>query len=411
MDIILILITGAILILATIKLYKYIKYELPLKRKRQFFDQIFTNIKFKSVDEHIPYYLSEKRVSPYTQCYSFHTFIPLKVWQAKRDILEMQLNKKIIDIKQSEDDNRTINVYIETKPLPKKITWNDKYIFRGAAFTLGVDHYGRVGVCLETTPHGFIAGETGSGKSNILKCFIHQALMKKYDVILIDFKRGVSFSDFSNEVSVYYEYKAVIEVLKDLVNETASRLDKFRESNVDNLRDYNLANENSFNRKIIFIDELAELLKTRDKEISNILYESIETLTRLSRAVGIHLIIGVQRPDSTIITGQIKSNVSFRICGHFVDKEPSRIMLGTDRASALPNIKGRFILKDDDVVEAQSFLFNRAVLSPVEAKESLRHIKETPALENEIKPNKHPSKEEPRQTGKSIEFDFSEFKK
>jgi len=115
---------------------------------------------------------------------------------------------------------------------------------------------------------------------------------------------------------------------------------------------------NSQSNTGLFIDELAELLKIRDNVISNTLNDSIETLTRLSRAVGIHLIMGIQRPDSTIVSGQIKNNVSFRVCGRFVDSEPSRIMLGNDSARSLPNIKGRFIVKDDNMYEVQAFYFS-----------------------------------------------------
>ena len=80
---------------------------------------------------------------------------------------------------------------------------------------------------LDKHPHAFIAGETGSGKSNILKCLIYQALAKSYDVILIDFKRGVSFSAFSDMLTIYYDYADVTKVLKDMVSETNNRLDKF----------------------------------------------------------------------------------------------------------------------------------------------------------------------------------------
>jgi len=137
-----------------------------------------------------------------------------------------------------------------------------------------------------------------------------------------------------------------------MVTETTTRLDLFRKNKVDNINDYNrLGTDYQLRRIIVFIDELAELLKTRDRTLSNLLYDSLETLTRLSRAVGIHLIMGIQRPDSTIVNGQIKNNVSFRVCGRFVDREPSRIMLGSDEASTLNNIKGRFIIKDDNLQE------------------------------------------------------------
>jgi hypothetical protein len=53
-----------------------------------------------------------------------------------------------------------------------------------------------------------------------------------------------------------------------------------------------------------------------------------------------------------------RTNVSYRVCGRFVDREPSRIMLSSDIASELPNIKGRFIVKDDGFSEVQSFYFS-----------------------------------------------------
>lgn len=99
------------------------------------------------------------------------------------------------------------------------------------------------------------------------------------------------------------------------------------------------------------------MVNVREKNLKNALYDSLETLTRLSRAVGIHLIMGIQRPDSTVVSGQIKNNVSFRICGRFVDKEPSRIMLDNTLASELPNIKGRFLVKGNTIKEVQSFYF------------------------------------------------------
>jgi len=275
---------------------------------------------------------------------------------------------------------------------------------------------------LERDPHAFIAGETGSGKSNILKCLIYQALYKDYEVELIDFKRGVSFPEFSNKLTVHYEYTNVIKVLRDLVSETASRLDKFREQQVDNINDYNNVSGEHLNRKILFIDELAELLRTRDKETANILNDCIETLTRLSRAVGIHLIMGIQRVDSTIISGQIKNNVSFRVCGRFVDKEPSRIMLGSDMANNLPNIKGRFIVKEDNLYETQCFYFKSDKAKKIGASKQTPQAQKRPQRQKdptpvptqqpEILEAKTPPKQQtkPRKRTKKFEFDFSEFR-
>ena len=335
---------------------RYIQ-EAPIRNRRKFFKDIFVTMGFFAKGDIYPYYLSEAEVSEYTTVFSFNTFIPANSWWARKDELEMYFGASITDIKQSTKDNRVIHVHVGVAPLPTHVEWVDSYLIKRGMFNIGKTHTGITLLDIEKHPHAFIAGETGSGKSNILKCFIHQALAKKYRVVLIDFKRGVSFADFKDKITIHYEYPEVVAALHGMVEETKKRLDKFREVGVDNIADYNKLKRGYMKRTIVFIDELAELLKTRDKATANALNDSIETLTRLSRAVGIHLIMGIQRPDSTIVSGQIKNNVSFRVCGRFVDPEPSRIMLGNERASKLPNIKGRFIVKGDNLQEVQAFYF------------------------------------------------------
>ncbi len=224
---------------------------------------------------------------------------------------------------------------------------------------------------------------------------------------MIDFKRGVSFAYFGNAIQVYYEYGATVRLLKDIVAEAERRLDLFRESRVDNINTYNQKSgyTKELKRMAIFIDELAELLKTRDKETSKSLYDSLETLTRISRATGIHLIIGVQRPDSTIITGQIKSNIPYRICGHFVDKEPSRIVMGNDIANTLPNIKGRFIIRDSNFHEVQAFYISDDFLHATYKRYSnTTDIPVTP----ETAPESVESTTDDKMTVEGIQFDFSD---
>lgn len=347
----------------------YRKHVLPDKKLRAFFNGVFKEIKLET-KERTPYYLSKKVASKYIIIYSFKTYFPLKMWLAKRDYLEMYMKEKIVDIKQDEQDKTIINILVENEPLPKRINWDDRYISKNDVLNIGISRYGVVGMDLDKYPHAFVAGATGSGKSNILKCFIHQSLCKGYNVVLIDFKRGVSFCEFEDEVTIYYDYTGILEVLKSSAEETISRLDRFRYAKVDNIKDYNQVADTPLKKIIIFIDELAELLKTRDKEIANILGDSIETLTRLSRAAGIHLIMGIQRPDSTIVNGQIKNNVSYRVCGWFVDKEPSKIMLACNAANELPIIKGRVVIKDDNLREVQSFLFPKGVVRDREAGET-----------------------------------------
>jgi len=385
----------------------YIK-EYPVKKRRKYFNRLFQQIKLTQ-NEDCPYYLYETELSEFAVMVVFVSLVPLSAWNAKKELLETHMNARIIDIKQEPDNYQKISLIIQTEPLPQFAEWSDRYIdLKQNTLVIGVSYYGLVSMDLEKQPHAFIAGETGSGKSNILKCMIHQALLKHYEVVLIDFKRGVSFSSFGNAVSMYYEYKDIILVIKEMILETTRRLDKFRNMGVDNINDYNRITADFLPRKVIFIDELAELLKTRDKELSHVLNDSLETLTRLSRAVGIHLIMGLQRPDSTIVSGQIKNNVSYRVCGRFVDREPSRIMLGSDNANGLPNIKGRFIVKDNDFYEVQCFYFSHetkisnAQTDYIVNGESKEDINDTETVQH-TKPEEKPQP--------PFKFDFSDMKK
>lgn len=332
--------------------------EKPYRDRVAYFNHVFEQVGLKSKDESLPTFLYEEEISDFTTLFAFETLIPISDWKAKKEQLEMYFNVEIVSIKQDQQNNRVIQVLIKKSDLPNIIEYNNEVDTENEKFALGIGYNGIVTVDLNKTAHMLIAGETGSGKSNILKLLVYQSLVKYYDVVLIDFKRGVSFSNFNDLVEIVYEYEKVAETFENMVEETKRRLDLFRSTKVDNINDYNkISTLKNLPRKIIFIDELAELLNTRDKELSNRLYDALETLTRLSRAAGIHLIVGIQRPDSTIVNGQIKNNISCRVCGRFVDKEPSRIVLNCDDASKLSNVKGRFLIKDDEMQEFQSFYY------------------------------------------------------
>lgn len=380
---------------------EYVKSYNELRRKK-LFSEIFQEIQLYTHDQIIPEYLYEQEISPFLTCLVFKTLTPLQIWYQKKEMLEMYANIKITDIYQAPDNMRIVNVLVQRAGLPEHVQWDNQYINQAEnVLNVGLSVYGIAGINLEMYPHAFVAGETGSGKSNILKCMIYQSIVKGYKVVLIDFKRGVSFSAFNGVVDVYYEYDTVIEVLNNMVEETKQRLDLFRQNRVDNINDYNRATGNNLKRIVIYIDELAELLKTRDKEISHKLNDSLESLTRLARATGIHLIMGIQRPDSDTVNGQIKNNTPFRVCGRFTDREPSRIMLASDAASNLPNVKGRFLIKADSVFEVQAFYFwdgiaNTAFLYKDYNTETLSQKEEQPGIG------------EKQESINSFEFNFNE---
>lgn len=98
-------------------------------------------------------------------------------------------------------------------------------------------------------------------------------------------------------------------------------------------------------RNVIVIDELAEITDTTDmdkphKKLAPAVVGKLATIARLGRAVGFNLVIGVQCGDANIVPGQIKSNISGRVCG-VADDTLSRIILGNGDADTLITKHGR----------------------------------------------------------------------
>ena len=82
---------------------------------------------------------------------------------------------------------------------------------------------------------------------------------------------------------------------------------------------------------LIVIDELNDLMmQVRDPIESLIL-----RITQKARAVGIHMIIGTQRPTPSVLTGVILANIPARICCKVADIEGSRAVLASGGAEGL----------------------------------------------------------------------------
>ena len=84
-------------------------------------------------------------------------------------------------------------------------------------------------------------------------------------------------------------------------------------------------------------------------------------IARQGRAFGIHLILATQRPDATILTGQIRNNIDCRICGR-ADNVLSQIILdSTEAADRIPkDAQGRFLKHDGTVFQGYLFDENTA---------------------------------------------------
>ena len=82
---------------------------------------------------------------------------------------------------------------------------------------------------------------------------------------------------------------------------------------------------------ILIIDELADLMAARGKEIE----ACVVRIAQMARAVGIHLVVATQRPSVEVLTGLIKANITSRISFQVATQFDSRTVLDMAGAEKL----------------------------------------------------------------------------
>lgn len=330
------------------------------------FETAFKEIDFKGKDGRYPY-LCETREEDKKLIHIFQSNIPVEEWRNKKALLETAFDCTILKI---ENGNSKRIVKVTTLPsdfrIPEKIDWQDAFIRESSGvITVGKSALSEITFDLNRVPHVLAAGETGSGKSVILRLILWQFINQGSRVYMFDFKGGVEFGiDYERYGEVVTERKRALQVLTMLEEENAQRLTLFRSMRVKNIVEYNKKTGKNLCRVGVFCDELAEMMDKKgaskeQKELMEKIEGKISTLARLSRATGINLILGMQRPDANVLTGQIKNNVPVRISGRFADKTASEIVLGSTDACNIPDIKGRFIYKvGNEMQQFQAYYFD-----------------------------------------------------
>ena len=314
--------------------------------------EVFQSINFIGKDKKYPHLIGSKKISDKITVLKYKSNISLEEWKKSTAQLETALDCSIQKIEQGNNKKVVILTVVDSKyQIPENIHWKDEYLRDKAKIVVGETALEQIEFDLNRNAHVLVAGETGSGKSVILRGILWQLINKAAYVFMIDFKGGVEFGKRYEEFGeVIMDRQRALEVLKLLVEENQKRLALFRDLEVKNLEEFNNKTGKNLCRVGVIIDEIAEMLdrkgvSKRDKELMDEIESCLASLARLARATGINLIIGVQRPDANVLPGQIKNNVVIRISGRFADKTASEIVLNTSEACGLPEVKGRFIFK------------------------------------------------------------------
>ncbi len=210
---------------------------------------------------------------------------------------------------------------------------------------------------LTAMPHCLIAGTTGSGKSVCINSIIMSIMyLQRPDMvklILVDPKvvEMAPFKDIPHLMCpVINETGRATSVLDWACEKMDERYEVLAEAGVRNIKGYNsLTQEELIERFqpstpeeeakipkklpyiVVIIDELADLMMTSGKEVESF----IVRIAQKARAVGIHLILATQRPQATVVTGLIKSNMPSKVAFRVASRMDSRIVLDQNGAELL----------------------------------------------------------------------------
>ncbi|CAI26705.1 FtsK/SpoIIIE family DNA translocase [Ehrlichia ruminantium] len=220
-------------------------------------------------------------------------------------------------------------------------------------------------------PHLLIAGTTGSGKSvainTMILSLVYSLSPDQCKMIMID-PKVLELSVYNSIphllTPVVTEPKKAVAALKWVVSEMESRYRLMSDIGARNIIGYNdkineaisqnrplekilqtgfdketgeavfekrLVELRLFPYIVVIVDEMADLMLVAGKEIES----SIQRLSQMARAAGIHIIMATQRPSVDVITGVIKANFPTRISFAVTSKIDSRTILGEQGAEQL----------------------------------------------------------------------------
>jgi hypothetical protein len=291
-----------------------------------------------------------------------NAFMPKAKFIEAKDRLESALQVYVDEVTESKASG-TVDLLYSHYEISKMVELKDHMTKTPQQFLVGQTRAKTIYSSLTDTPHLLIGGQTGGGKSTFLRQLVASLYCnnQNYDFTLIDMKGGLEFQLFENRerISVISNAKTakekftkldeiLTERFKLLKTNSCKDIEEFYKKPVEELKlpdglKHVTAN---LNRHIVVIDEAAELFLTSGK--NNI--ADIQDLTRKAiriaaqgRAVGIHLIIATQKPDSNAISTQIKANLTGIISFPMATLGASMSILGNGRAKELPAIPGRAV--------------------------------------------------------------------
>lgn len=178
-------------------------------------------------------------------------------------------------------------------------------------------------------PHLLLGGETGSGKSRVLYGLIYKFLRETP-------KENVYICDGKND-DLYKVSKYMLE-LPNVGNVNEEIADYIKD--VENIMDRRYAGQEQRKHPILLVvDEFAGVRDSMDKKEFEVLNKALRRIMMMGRAANIHIIMALQRPETSVLDGAIRDNFAIRIGLGNLKPENFKMIFGVNKDESILTIK------------------------------------------------------------------------
>lgn len=337
------------------------------REKLKVLTNAFKNAGLESKIGRLPNLISDFPLDPMTRKMRLtNAGFPISSFRAQAKFIESELGV-FIDVVKESREKRAVDIIYSHFPMEVEVKYSPEKTSRPYEFLIGQTRANTITSSFRESPHLLIAGQTGGGKSTFLRQFIVHLHTKDKGCkfLLIDLKGGLEFSMFEErkQFVVVPDVLAAVAELEKINNLLDERMAFLKTNKCKDIDGYFKKEEKdkkqiNLSRQVIVVDEAAEMFLAGQHAKAQYVQTGRVILSRVARqgrAVGVHLVVATQRPDSRSLDPQVKANLTGVVCFQMMNDASSIAVLGNGRATDLPSIPGRAIWKSGiEMLEVQT---------------------------------------------------------